>query len=70
MEKKFRINEDLFNQIFSSDSLRQQEELKNKIYSVIEEIPIDDEAQAEVFSESTIDDVFATKNPLKIINLK
>ena len=70
MEKKFRINEDLFNQIFSSDSLRQQEELKNKIYSVIEEIPIDDEAQAEVFSESTIDDVFATKYPLKIINLK
>ena len=46
------------------------EELKNKIYSVIEEISCDNEAQAEVFSESTIDDVFTTKNTLKIINLK
>lgn len=70
MERKFRINDELFNQIFPIDSFCQSEELKNKIYSVIEEIPCDDEAQAEVFSESTIDDVFTTKNTLKIINLK
>lgn len=70
MEKKFRINDELFNQIFSIDSLCQAEELKNKIYSVIEDMSCDNEAQAEVFSESTIDDVFTTKNTLKIINLK
>lgn len=70
MERKFRINDELFNQIFSIDSSCQSEELKNKIYSVIEEISCDNEAQAEVFSESTIDDVFTTKNTLKIINLK
>ena len=70
MERKFRINDELLNQIFSIDSFCQSEELKNKIYSVIEEISCDNEAQAEVFSESTIDDVFTTKNTLKIINLK
>lgn len=70
MERKFRINDELFNQIFSIGSSYQSEELKNKIYSVIEEISCDNEAQAEVFSESTIDDVFTTKNTLKIINLK
>lgn len=70
METKFRINDELFNQIFFIDSFCQSEELKNKIYSVIEEISCDNEAQAEVFSESTIDDVFTTKNILKIINLK
>lgn len=70
MERKFKINDELFNQIFHIDSLCQAEELKDKIYSVIEEIPNDNEAQAEVFSESTIDDVFTTKNTLKIINLK
>lgn len=70
MERKFRINDELFNQIFSIDSFGQAEELKNKIYSVIEEVSNDNEAQAEVFSESTIDDVFTTKNTLKIINLK
>ncbi len=70
MERKFKINDELFNQIFPIDSFGQAEELKNKIYSVIEEIPICNEAQAEVFSESTIDDVFTTKNTLKIINLK
>jgi hypothetical protein len=70
MERKFRINDELFNQIFSICSSCQSEELKNKIYSVIEEISCDNEAQAEVFSESTIDDVFTTKNTLKIINLK
>ena len=70
MERKFRINDELFNQIFSIGSSCQSEELKNKIYSVIEEISCDNEAQAEVFSESTIDDVFTTKNILKIINLK
>ena len=69
MERKFRINDELFNQIFSIDSLYQQEDLKNRIYSVIEEIPIVNETQAEVFSESTIDNVFSTKNALKIINL-
>lgn len=68
MERKFRINDELFNQIFSIGSSCQSEELKNKIYSVIEEISCDNEA--EVFSESTIDDVFTTKNTLKIINLK
>lgn len=70
MERKFRINDELFNQIFSIGSYCQSEELKNRIYSVIEEISCDNEAQAEVFSESTIDDVFTTKNTLKIINLK
>ena len=70
MERKFRINDELFNQIFSIGSSCQSEELENKIYSVIEEISSDNEAQAEVFSESTIDDVFTTKNTLKIINLK
>lgn len=70
MERKFRINDELFNQIFSIDSFCQSEELKNKIYSVIEEISCDNEAQVEVFSESTIDDVFTKKNTLKIINLK
>lgn len=70
MERKFKINDELFNQIFPIDSLCQAEELKDKIYSVIEEIPNDNEAQVEVFSESTIDDVFTTKNTLKIINLK
>ena len=70
MERKFRINDELFNKIFSIDSFCQSEELKNKIYSVIEEISCDNEVQAEVFSESTIDDVFTTKNTLKIINLK
>lgn len=70
MERKFKINDELFNHKFPIDSFGQAEELKNKIYSVIEEIPICNEAQAEVFSESTIDDVFTTKNTLKIINLK
>lgn len=70
MERKFRINDELLNQIFSIDSFCQSEELKNKIYSVIEEISCDNEVQAEVFSESTIDDVFTTKNTLKIINLE
>ena len=70
MERKFRINDELLNQIFSVDSFCQSEELKNKIYSVIEEISCDNEVQAEVFSESTIDDVFTTKNTLKIINLE
>lgn len=70
MERKFRINDELLNQIFSIDSFCQSEELKNKIYSVIEEISCDNEVQAEVFSESTIDDVFTMKNTLKIINLE
>lgn len=70
MERKFRINEELFNQIFTKDSFREVEDLKNMIYSVIEDISCDNEAQAEVFSESTIDDVFTKKNTLKIINLK
>lgn len=70
MERKFRINDELLNQIFSIDSFCQSEELKNKIYSVIEEISCDNEVQAEVFSESTIDDVFTTKNTFKIINLE
>lgn len=70
MERKFRINDELLNQIFSIDSFCQSEELKNKIYSVIEKISCDNEVQAEVFSESTIDDVFTTKNTLKIINLE
>ena len=43
MERKFRINDELLNQIFSIDSFCQSEELKNKIYSVIEEISCDNE---------------------------
>ena len=50
MERKFRINEELFNQIFTKDSFREVEDLKNMIYSVIEDISCDNEAQAEVFS--------------------
>lgn len=69
MERKFKINDELFNQIFPTDSVSQSEELKNKIYSLIEEIPSDNEAKAEEFSESTVNDVFKTKNTLKIINL-
>ncbi|WP_288509061.1 hypothetical protein [uncultured Prevotellamassilia sp.] len=69
MERKFKINDELFNQIFPTDSVGQSEELKNKIYSLIEEIPCDNEAKAEEFSESTVNDVFKTKNTLKIINL-
>lgn len=69
MERKFKINDELFNQIFPTDSVSQSEELKNKIYSLIEEIPGDNEAKAEEISESTVNDVFKTKNTLKIINL-
>ena len=70
MERKFRISDDLFTQIFETKSLQLPEELEKILYSVIEKKPIDNEVCAEKYSESTIDDVFSIKNTLKIINLE
>lgn len=69
MAKKYRINEDLFNQIFSPSSPQQAEILRNKIYSVIEETEVTI-AESEEISESTVDDIFSVRRTLKIINLK
>ncbi|MGN0282690.1 MAG: hypothetical protein ACI4B3_10410 [Prevotella sp.] len=69
MAKKYRINEDLFNQIFSPSSPQQAEILRNQIYSVIE-VREDTNDDSEEISESTIDNLFSVRSTLKIINLK
>lgn len=69
MAKKYKINEDLFNQIFSPSSPQHAELLRNQIFSVIEE---NDEIidVSEKISESTIDNLYSVRSTLKIINLK
>lgn len=69
MAKKYRINEDLFNQIFSPSSPQHAEFMRNKIYSVIEETEVTNVDSNEI-SESTIDDFFSVRSTLKIINLR
>ncbi len=69
MAKKYKINEDLFNQIFSPSSIQEAESLKNQIYSIIEETEVTI-VESEEISESTIDDLFSIRSTLKIINLK
>ncbi len=69
MAKKYKINEDLFNQIFSPSSSQQAEIMRNNIYSVIEEKEVEI-VESEDISESTVDDFFSVRNTLKIINLK
>ena len=69
MAKKYKINEDLFNQIFSPSSIQEAESLKNQIYSLIEETEVTI-VESEEISESTIDDLFSIRSTLKIINLK
>lgn len=69
MAKKYKINEDLFNQIFSPSSIQEAESLKNQIYSIIEETEVTI-VESEEISESTIDDLFSIRGTLKIINLK
>ena len=69
MAKKYKINEELFNQIFSPSSPQQAEIMRNKIYSVIEEKDVAI-VEPEEISESTVDDFFSVRNTLKIINLK
>ena len=69
MAKKYKINEDLFNQIFSPSSPQHAELLRNKIFSVIEECEEINE-ESEKISESTIDNLYSVRNTLKIINLK
>lgn len=69
MAKKYLINEDLFNEIFSPSSPQQAEIMRNKIYSVIEETEVTI-AKSEEISESTVDDIFSVRSTLKIINLK
>lgn len=69
MAKKYKTNEDLFNQIFSPSSIQEAESLKNQIYSLIEETEVTI-VESEEISESTIDDLFSIRSTLKIINLK
>ena len=69
MAKKYKINEDLFNQIFSPSSIQEAELLKDQIYSIIEETEVTI-VESEEISESTIDDFFSIRFTLKIINLK
>lgn len=69
MAKKYKINEELFNQIFSPSSIQEAESLKNQIYSIIEETEVTI-VESEEISESTIDDLFSIRSTLKIINLK
>lgn len=69
MAKKYKINEELFNQIFSPSSIQEAESLKNQIYSIIEETEVTI-VESEKISESTIDDLFSIRSTLKIINLK
>lgn len=69
MAKKYKINEDLFNQIFSPSSIQEAEFLKDQIYSIIEETEVTI-VESEEISESTNDDFFSIRSTLKIINLK
>lgn len=70
MGGKLNINGELFNQIFHIDKPCKAEELRYNIYSIMEEIHNDSEAQPEALSESIINDAFAPKDIFEIAKFK
>lgn len=70
MGGKLNINSVLFNNIFHIDKPCKAEWLMYNIYSILEEIHNDSEAQPEALSESVINDAFATKDIFEITKFK